>query len=286
MNNKSGYFDSIKRKKRIQSILSNILLVVVVFFSLAPILFMVAASLMKHSEVATSKIAFPSRFYNYIEVWNALPLGEYFSNSLIVCSSVTAIALVIAILAGYVLAKYQFPGSSFFGILVLSTQMLPGMIFLLPLYNNFITIQNKTGFQMVKTLHGLIIIYSAFFVPFSIWIIKGFFASIPGELEEAARIDGCSKFSAFYRVMLPLATPGIVATAVYIFLMAWDELIFAWVLDVQTIPVGVRSFVGQTIARYDLLLTAGTVVVIPVLIVFFALQKKFVAGMTAGAVKG
>ncbi len=281
-----GYFESIKRKKRMVGLLGNIILSIFALISLAPIVYMVCASLMRHEQIATSQLGIPNRFHNYIEVWENLPLASYFGNSLVVCSVVTIVALVIATLSGYALAKYKFPGSGIIGIIVLATQMLPGMMFLLPLYMNFVNIQNTTGFKMTETLHGLIFIYSAFYVPFSIWIIRGFFASIPGELEEAARIDGCNKFSAFYRVMLPLAVPGIIATAVYIFLMAWDELLFAWVLGVQTVPVGIRNFIGFTQARYDLLLTAGTVVTLPVLVAFFSLQKYFISGMTAGAVKG
>ncbi|OPZ94397.1 MAG: Trehalose transport system permease protein SugB [Firmicutes bacterium ADurb.Bin419] len=281
-----GYFESIKRKKRMVGLLGNIILAIFALISLAPIVYMVCASLMTHVQIATSQLGIPNRFYNYIEVWENLPLAKYFLNSLVVCSVVTVVALIIATLSGYALAKYKFPGSGVIGIIVLATQMLPGMMFLLPLYMNFVNIQNTTGFKMTETLHGLILIYSAFYVPFSIWIIRGFFASIPGELEEAARIDGCNKFSAFYRVMLPLAVPGIIATAVYIFLMAWDELLFAWVLGVQTVPVGIRNFIGFTQARYDLLLTAGTVVTLPVLVAFFSLQKYFISGMTAGAVKG
>ncbi|NLP14962.1 MAG: carbohydrate ABC transporter permease [Clostridium sp.] len=285
-----GYFASIKRRKKIKGIFANIILVFLVLFSLGPIVYMIYCSLVHHNVVAQGTFAWPVKFSNYVEVFQKLPFGTYFRNSLIICFSVMVIALVIATLAGYSLAKYKFPGSGFFGILVLSTQMLPGMIFLLPLYLQFIQIQEKIGFQMTNTLHGIVIIYSAFYVPFSIWIIRGFFASIPGELEEAARIDGCNKFTAFLRVMLPLAVPGIVATAIYIFLMAWDELLFAQVLlqkaDVFTIPVGIRAFIAHTIARYDLLMAAGSVVTVPVLIMFFSMQKKFISGMTAGAVKG
>jgi len=285
-----GYFASIKRRKKIKDTIANIVLVFLVIFALGPILFMVYGSLVSHDAVAQAKLTWPVRFSNYVEVFQNLPFGTYFRNSLIVCFSVMVIALVIATLAGYALARYKFPGSGVFGILVLSTQMLPGMMFLLPLYLQFIRIQERIGIQMTNTLHGIIIIYAAFYVPFSIWIIRGFFASIPGELEEAARIDGCNKFTAFLRVMLPLAVPGIVATAIYIFLMAWDELLFAQVLlqkgDVFTIPVGIRAFIAHTLARYDLLMAAGSVVTIPVLIMFFSMQKKFISGMTAGAVKG
>lgn len=287
---RAGYFESVKKKKKLKGMLANVVLGVLMVTSLAPIVFMIASSLMKHAEIATGKMGLPINFRNYIEVFQMLPFGIYFRNSLIVCFSVMCLALVIATLAGYVLARYKFPGAGIFGMLVLATQMLPGMIFLLPLYIQFVNIQKATGFQMTNTHHGLIMIYSAFFVPFSIWIIRGFFASIPGELEEAARIDGCNKFTAFYKIMLPLAGPGIVATAIYIFLMAWDELIFAWVLlqneNVLTVPVGIRAFIAYTTARYDLLLAAGSIVTVPVLIMFFSMQKKFISGMTAGAVKG
>ncbi|HOM01246.1 MAG TPA: carbohydrate ABC transporter permease [Acetivibrio sp.] len=287
---KVGYFESMKRKKKIKDALANLLLAVLVVLALGPIVFMVLTSLMNHNAIAAGKWIAPTRFSNYVEVFQKLPFGIYFRNSLIVCTSVMIVALVIATLAGYSLAKYKFPGSGFIGILILSTQLLPGMMFLLPLYLDFVKIKEATGIQLINSLPGLVIVYSAFFVPFSIWIIRGFFASIPGELEEAARIDGCNKFTAFLRVMLPLAVPGIVATAIYIFLMAWDELIFAWVLlkdaEVTTIPVGIRAFVAFTTARYDLLMAAGSIVTVPVLIMFFTMQKKFISGMTAGAVKG
>ncbi|NLU28002.1 carbohydrate ABC transporter permease [Acetivibrio thermocellus] len=287
---KIGYFESMKRKKKIKDTIANIILAILVVLTLGPIVFMVLTSLMDHNAIARGKWIAPTRFSNYVEVFQKLPFGIYFRNSLIVCSIVMVVALVIATLAGYSLAKYKFPGSGFFGILILATQLLPGMMFLLPLYLDFVKIKQATGIQLINSIPGLVIVYSAFFVPFSIWIIRGFFASIPGELEEAARIDGCNKFTAFLRVMLPLAVPGIVATAIYIFLTAWDELIFAWVLlkdtKVTTIPAGIRGFIAYTTARYDLLMAAGTIVTIPVLIMFFTMQKRFISGMTAGAVKG
>ena len=120
--------------------------------------------------------------------------------------------------------------------------------------------------------------------------MRGFFVSIPRELEDAAIIDGCSRFGAFVRVVLPISLPGIIATASFIFLLAWDEVFFAWVLtstpEVQTVPVGLRMFVSQHATRYDLLMAAATVSVIPVLLTFFASQRYFIKGLAAGAVKG
>jgi len=135
----------------------------------------------------------------------------------------------------------------------------------------------------------MIFIYTAFFTPFSIWILRSFFASIPYELEEAARIDGCNAFQVFYKIVLPLAVPGIIATGIYVFLTAWDELLFAWILTNEqsmTIPIGIRLFVGNYQNRYDLMMAAASVATLPVLVLFFLLQKYIVRGLTAGAVKG
>ncbi|HEY8026266.1 MAG TPA: carbohydrate ABC transporter permease, partial [Burkholderiaceae bacterium] len=145
-------------------------------------------------------------------------------------------------------------------------------------------------FQMLDSYRGMIFLYVALFTPASIWIMRGFFVSIPRELEDAAVIDGCSRFGAFIRIVLPISAPGIIATATFIFLLAWDELFFAWALTsssaVQTIPVGIRLFIGQFQQRYDLMMAAATVSTLPVLIAFFVCQRFFIKGLAAGAVKG
>ena len=142
---------------------------------------------------------------------------------------------------------------------------------------------------MLDTYRGLIFLYVALFTPASIWIMRGFFVAIPRELEDAAVMDGCSRFGAFVRIVLPISAPGIIATATFVFLLAWDELFFAWVLtsspDVQTIPVGIRLFINQFQHRYDLMMAAGAVSTLPVLLAFFAGQRYFIKGLAAGAVK-
>jgi len=155
------------------------------------------------------------------------------------------------------------------------------------LYKN---IGDNWGIPMFNTFHGQILLYVALFTPASIWIMRGFFLAIPRELEDAALIDGCTRFSAFIRIVLPLSAPGMIATATFIFLLAWDELFFAWVLttsaDVQTIPVAFAYLSVQFQHRYDLMMAAATVSTLPVLITFFACQRFFVKGLAAGAVKG
>ncbi|MFW2489180.1 carbohydrate ABC transporter permease [Clostridium chromiireducens] len=285
-----SYTESIKIKKRRKRIAANIILTIMVISSIFPIAWMFLSSLMTQGDLATGTLGKPINWQNYIEMWKNINFFAYLKNSLIICGVTTLVTLSLAVFAGYAVAKYKFPGSGIFGSTVLATQMIPGMMFLLPLYMMFINVQEKFGIKIVNTYPGLIITYSAFFIPFSIWILRGFFATIPKELEEAARIDGCSKFGALIRVILPISTTGIIATGIYIFLMAWDELLFAWVLttdiSTQTIPVGIRLYVGNFQNRYDLMMAASVVTTIPVLIMFFALQKKFISGMTAGAVKG
>lgn len=234
--------------------------------------------------------SFDIRWENYIDMWENISFGTYLKNSLIICGITVVLALFLATLAGYALARFQFPGSSFFSSSILATQMIPMLMFLIPIYLMFIKFHEITGIRLVGTYPGIIFVYATFFVPMSIWILRSFFVSIPVEIEEAARIDGCSRFGVFWRIALPLAAPGIIATGIYIFLIAWDELMFATILlpqqDMLTIPLGIKLYIGNHQNRFDLMMAASTVATLPVLIMFFAVQKWFIKGLTAGAVKG
>ncbi|MEN9355019.1 MAG: hypothetical protein RL318_2344 [Fibrobacterota bacterium] len=226
---------------------------------------------------------------NYVDLWRNLPFGTYLKNSLIVCTSVMLIAMVLASLAGYALARFEFGGKGIFGYSILATQMIPGIMFLIPLYILFTQVGEKTGVSIIGTRWGLVLLYSAFYVPFTIWILRGFFAAIPRELEEAALVDGCTPFRAFWSVIIPAAMPGIIASGIYVFLTVWDELMFAWLLtnaETSTIPVGIRLFAGNYQNRYDLMMAAATVATLPVMVLFFLMQRHIVSGLTAGAVKG
>ena len=226
---------------------------------------------------------------NYIDMWKNVDFGLYLRNSFLICGLTMVFAMIFATLAAYALSRFDFPGSKLFGVAILATQMVPGIMFLIPTYSNFVLVTEVTGFPIKGTYFGMIFVYATFFIPFSIWILRGFFAAIPAELEEAARIDGCSPIQVFWHIVLPLAVPGIIATGIYVFLTTWDELMFAWVLtsaDTMTIPVGIRNFVGNYQNRFDLIMAAATVATVPVMIVFFLLQKHIVKGLTAGAVKG
>lgn len=224
----------------------------------------------------------------YADMWSTIPLARYFLNSLVVALSATALSLTIAIFAAYALARMTFRGSRAFSMVVLSTQMFPGILFLLPLFLLFVQIQTRTGFQMTGTHAGLIITYLTFSLPFSIWMLVGYFAALPKELEEAALVDGNGPFGALFRVVLPVARPGIVAVGVFAFVTAWGEVLFASVLTseaTRTLAVGLQAYASQSSVLWNQLMAASVVVSIPVLIGFLGLQRYLVQGLSAGAVK-
>lgn len=263
----------------------------IVALSLSPIAWMLLASLQHPADVADSG-AWRSelRWRNYRDIWVQVDFFGYFRNSLVVCGLTTVLSTAFAVCAAYALARFRFRGSQVFSLSLTAIQVVPGMLFFLPLYMLYRHVGAEWGLPMLDTTHGLVFLYVALFTPASIWIMRGFFVSIPRELEDAAVMDGCSRFGAFVRIVLPLSAPGIVATATFVFLLAWDELFFAWVLtssaEVQTIPVGIRLFVSQFQHRHDLMMAAGAVSTLPVLLAFFAAQRYFVKGLAAGAVKG
>ena len=280
-----------KRNPKTQAAL-NALTWGIVLVSMLPIFVMLLASLGNYNDAAQGNLftaLSDPQWQNYREMWQEVDFFTYLVNSLIICGSTTVLATLLACFAGYGLARFNFGGKNAFAVALTSTQVIPSMLFFLPLYMLYKQLTDW-GVPMMNTRHGMILLYTAMFTPASIWIVRGFFVSIPRELEDAAVIDGCSRFGAFVRVVLPISLPGIIATASFIFLLAWDEVFFAWVLtstpDVQTVPVGLRMFVSQHATRYDLLMAAATVSVIPVLLTFFASQRYFIKGLAAGAVKG
>jgi multiple sugar transport system permease protein len=153
----------------------------------------------------------------------------------------------------------------------------------------FVWLKKNTPIQLFDTRLGIVLVYTAFFTPVSIYFMRSFFLALPRDLEEAAMVDGCTPFQAFVRIVIPNAVPGLVATFVYAFLFAWDELLFVSALTqtkAETIPIGIRNFIGNYNSNYDQLMAASVVATIPVVIAFYAVQRWLVRGITAGAVKG
>lgn len=284
-------------KKRITDIIISIVMLAFLALTLLPVGWMIFSSLKSSTDIAIGRVGLSHniegkvevRWGNYVDMWKNVNFGLYLKNSLVICGATMIFAMIFATFAAYALSRFRFPGSDLFSNAILATQMIPMIMYLIPIYIMFVKFTLMTGIPVKGTFWGIVLIYSAWFLPFSIWILRGFFASIPNELEESARIDGCSGFQVFWYIALPLAIPGIIATGIYIFLTAWDELMFAWVLtnaDTMTIPVGIRLFVGNYQNRFDLMMAAATVATLPVVVLFFMLQRHIVRGLTAGAVKG
>jgi multiple sugar transport system permease protein len=224
----------------------------------------------------------------YADMWTTVPLGQYFLNSLIVCSCSTAVSVVIAILAAYAVSRYRFPGRQPFSVTVLSTQMFPGILFLLPLFLIYVNIGTATGVQLSGSQLGLVITYLTFTLPFSIWMLVGYFDSIPRELDEAAKVDGNGPIGALVRVILPAAVPGIITVAVYSFMTAWGEVLFASVMtddSTRTLAVGLRNYASQNDVYWNQIMAASLVISVPVVAAFLLLQRYLVAGLTAGSIK-
>lgn len=264
-----------------------------VFFTLLvlfPLYTMVTTSIKPLQDVQSVFHWIPSRitFAPYSDIWQTVPLARYFFNSVVISGSATLISVAIAILAGYALSRFRFPGRGVFSLVVLSTQMFPGILFMLPLFIIFINIQQVIGVQLYGSYLGLIITYLTFSLPVAIWMLAGYFDSLPKGLEEAASIDGASPLGVLLRIIIPISLPGIVAVAIYAFMTAWNELLFASILTTQntrTLAVGLQGYATQSSVYYNQLMAASIVVSIPVVVAFLALQKYMVQGMTAGAVK-
>ncbi|HLX20039.1 MAG TPA: carbohydrate ABC transporter permease [Gaiellaceae bacterium] len=206
-------------------------------------------------------------------------------NTLIVVTVTVAIAMVLAFLAAVALSKYRFTGRKLFIILVIGVQMLPGAGLIIPLYVVL------ARFHEVNTLTGVILVYLTGALPFSVWTLRGFIIGIPKELEEAAMVDGSTRFGAFAKILLPLVAPGLVATSVFAFITSWNEYIFARVLlndgSKQTITVWLSYFLGTSRETdWGALMAASTLTAIPVVIFFLLVQRRIAFGLTAGAVRG
>jgi multiple sugar transport system permease protein len=279
-----------RRRRRLTGIGLTALTYAVLALMLAPILWLILSSLQTRGRLADGAYDFlHPTLAAFGDMWEAVDFGRYFVNSLVICTAAAAIATALASFAGFALARLSFRGSRTFGVSIVATQLIPGSMFLLPLFLGFIWLKQNVGIALIDSHVGMILVYTAFFTPVAIWFMRYFFLQIPRELEEAAMVDGCSRFGALLRVVLPNATPGVTATFVYAFLMAWDELLFVTALTqhtAETIPIGIRNFIGNYSEEYAQLMAAGVVSTIPVMIAFFATQRWLVKGLTAGAVKG
>ncbi|MDQ1724509.1 MAG: multiple sugar transport system permease protein [Frankiaceae bacterium] len=268
----------------------RVVLVVLGIFTLVPIYIMITSSLKPLKDVQGTFTWWPSTvtFQPFREMWKTIPLAHYFVNSLVVSTASSIASVVIALLAAYSLSRYRFRGRQAFSVTVLSTQMFPGILFLLPLFVIFVNISKVIGINLYGSRLGLTITFMTFTLPFAIWMLTGYLDSIPRALDEAAMVDGAGPLGALFRVVVPAAIPGIVAVAIYAFMTAWGEVLFASVMTDQstrTLAVGLRGYVTQNDVYWNQIMAASLTVSIPIVAAFLLLQRFMVSGMTAGAVK-
>ncbi len=268
----------------------RVVLTLLAGFVLLPVYVMISSSLKPLQEVSGKFQWIPHGLtvQPYFDIWETVPLGRYFVNSLIVAGSATVLSVVIAVFSAYAVSRYSFRGKRVFTVTVLSTQMFPGILFLLPLFLIFVNIGNSTGLALYGSRGGLILTYLTFSLPFSIWMLIGYFDSIPRDLDEAAMVDGCGPIRALFRVVVPAAVPGIVAVSVYAFMTAWGEVLFASVMtndETRTLAVGLQGYSTLNDVYWNQVMAASLVVSVPVVVGFLLLQRYLVAGLTAGAVK-
>jgi multiple sugar transport system permease protein len=221
---------------------------------------------------------------NYQQLLTKTDFTVWYGNSAIVAISATLVATAIGTIGAYALARLRFMGRAFLSSAVLITYLVPPSILFIPLYAQI----RMLG--LADSLGGLIAAYPSFTVPFVTWLLMGYFESIPVELEEAAMIDGATRFGAFRRVILPLAAPGLLAAALYAFTQAWNEFLYALVFisDVKqrTLPVGLSTFITGDVYGWGYLMAGAVLTTLPVIVVYIYLQRYMVEGLTAGSVKG
>ena len=261
-------------------------LAIFLLITLAPFYWILVTALKTSTEVFAKPLTYwpvNITFDNFVNLFKKLHFEQYFINSFIVSISVTTLVSVMALIGGYAMSRYKFRGKSFVYVLLLCTQMFPAVMKIIPYYKILVSL------HLNNTRTGLLIVYASFSIPFCTWMMYGYFKSIPTGLDEAARVDGSSAFHTFYRIIMPIALPGLVATVIYAFLQNWNEYMFASVLmsadEKKTITYAISTMADAYKIQWNYLMCAAMISSVPTLAVFTVMQKYLIAGMTAGAVK-
>jgi N,N'-diacetylchitobiose transport system permease protein len=252
-----------------------------------PVYWMVATAFKPGVDIFRLKPKFfptPATLDNFRSAFDYPYFWDDVRNSLIIVGSVVVLSIVLAFLAALALARFRFYGRRAFIILIIGVQMVPLAALIIPVY----VLLSRAG--QVNQLSGVVITYLIFVLPFSVWTLRGFMLGVPRELEEAAMVDGLSRFGAFTRILLPLVAPGLVATSIYAFIQAWNEYLFAYILlsspDKQTLTIWLATFTTVRGTQWGPLMAAATLTALPVVVFFLLVHRKLAIGLTAGAVRG
>jgi ABC-type glycerol-3-phosphate transport system permease component len=270
-------------------ILTYAILVLFIFIALLPCAWMLSTSIKDTTELYDlPPEIIPDNpgptIKNYVTVLNAQRIYWAAINSIIVTASVMALTLLLTTIAGYGLARHSFKGARVLKLGLLIGQMIPGVVLIVPLYWLF------TKIRLIDTLHGLVIADLAGAIPMGVIMLSAFFLTVPKELEEAAKIDGTTEIGALFRVILPIAKPGLVSVAIYTFIHAWEEFLFALNITIttrhRTLPIAIATFQEESNVDWGVMMAASTLVALPVLLLFLLCNKYFIKGLSEGSVKG
>lgn len=277
-----------RNQKLFMKALTYAVLILFTVYCLFPFLWMIVTSLKPTDQIRSVNPTFwieNPTFEHFANVMYHSKFGTYFTNSVKVAVSTTIIALTISIFGGYALSRYsRFRGVKSVGIAMLFSQMIPGVLLMIPLY------MTMKQLGLINTLGSLIIAYSTFMIPLCTFMMKSFFDSVPIEMEEAAEIDGGGKIGTIFRIVLPVSIPSVIATSLFAFVNAWNEFMFGYVFinsdESRTLTPGIMLFKGLYLTDWGSISAASVLSVLPVIIMFAYMQRFLVEGMTAGAVKG
>jgi multiple sugar transport system permease protein len=275
----------VKTSRTNKAILSATGALVAIIF-LIPYIRMLTTSLTPNSELYSIPAEYlPSwfDFSNFITVWDSAPIASYIVNTLIIAGAATVLVLVVAVPAAYYLARFRFKSRNLILLLVLATQMFAPTSMVIGIYREFVAL------GLVNTYTSLILVNAAFNLAFSVWILTGFFSSIPAEVEEAAMLDGCSRMKVLRTITLPLALPGLLTAIIFTFIAAWNEFVVALTLtsspEVRPLTVGITGFIGLYEVQWHYVFAVSLIALIPVVILFISIEKWLVSGLTAGSIK-
>ena len=259
----------------------------IVVFAIFPILWALLISLKPEEDIVTATLQYiPHRitFENYVAIWSRSNFPTLITNSIVVTSITVTLCVVIGTLASYAITRYSFTGRRGLMLFYLVVRMFPAVMIIIPLF----ILMRSLG--LLDSRLGLALAYTTFLLPVFIWVMKGFFEAVPPDLEDAARIDGATRLGAMVRIILPLVLGGLVATAVFVAIGAWNEFLFALMLTTstgsRTWPVGLQLMVGEFQLPWGSLAAGGIISIVPVMVLFAVVQRTMVRGLTAGAVKG
>ena len=263
------------------------LLVVVTGLLLFPFYWTLLTSLQPRGAIYTthpSLLPEAFRWQSYLEIFQLRPFDLWLQNSFLIAAGTTAFSMVLAIPAAYSLARFVYRGKRTLGMVVLVTQMLPASLIVIPMYIAFLR------FGLLESKIGVILAHASMTLPYTIWMLRGFFETIPMEVLEAALVDGCSRLRAMVRISLPLAVPGIVGAGLYVFETSWNEYLFARTFisrgENMVVSVGISTFIGEFTVFWHQIMAAAVISALPAFIIFFVFQRFLVQGLSSGAVKG